>query len=78
MSKQVFWPAVLVVMGLVLMAANMGYLPMEFRPLWPLLMIIIGLGGVLTADRPEWIVKETTKKTTAASKSVKPAARRRK
>ena len=77
MSKQIFWPAVLVVMGLIFMAANMGYLPMEFMPLWPLVMIIVGLGGLLTADRPEWLVREKSGTAVKSAPVKKIAARRR-
>jgi hypothetical protein len=76
MPKKIFWPASLVVMGLVLIAANMGYFPSEFMPLWPITMIVLGLAGLLTADRQEWLVKDSELK---KAKTTKPtAARRRK
>jgi hypothetical protein len=68
MPKRVFWPAALVVMGLIFMAASMGYLPAEFFNLWPLLLIIVGLGGLLTSDREEWMVDTTKKSTKVAAK----------
>lgn len=66
MPKRVFWPLALIIMGLLLMCANMGIIPQEFWNLWPLLLIIVGLGGWLTSDREEWMYE---KKMTAQRKS---------
>lgn len=74
MPKRVFWPAALIVMGLIFMAASMGYLPAEFFNLWPLLLIIVGLGGLLTSDREEWMTdpkKMTKSSPTKSAKMVK-------
>jgi hypothetical protein len=73
MPKRVFWPAALIVMGLIFMASNLGLLPPQFWNLWPLLLIIVGLGGLLTSDREEWMVD--TKKTTAKKSVAKPKAK---
>lgn len=54
MSKQVFWPAAMVVMGLIFLASNVGLLPAEFWNLWPLMLILVGLGGLVTSDRMDW------------------------
>ncbi len=54
MSKKVFWPAVLVIMGLIFLASNLGYLPRAFWNLWPIILIVVGLGGLLTSDSDEW------------------------
>lgn len=62
MSKQVFWPLTLVVMGLIFLASNLGLLPREFWNLWPLILVIVGLGGLLTADRMEWMHTPVAKK----------------
>ncbi len=67
MPKRVFWPAALIVMGLVFLASNLGYLPPEFWNLWPLLLIIVGLGGLLTSDREEWLV-DTSKMNSSATR----------
>lgn len=82
MPKRVFWPAALVTMGLVLLASNLGMLPREFWNLWPLMLIVVGLGGLLTSDRDEWMTgakssarasrpaaKATAKKAAAKSKA---------
>ncbi|MCC6711111.1 MAG: hypothetical protein IT416_02040 [Candidatus Pacebacteria bacterium] len=75
MPKKVFWPVSLVIMGLVFLASNMGYLPARFWNLWPIILIVVGLGGLLTSDRDEWmdqttqkIAKKTSKKTTKKRK----------
>lgn len=68
MPKKVFWPVSLVIMGLIFLASNMGYLPTRFWNLWPIILIVVGLGGLLTSDRDEWIEepkKKATKKRTA-------------
>ncbi len=62
MPKKVFWPLTLIVMGLIFMASNMGYLPREFWNLWPLILVIVGLGGLITSDRDEWLCAPTPKK----------------
>lgn len=70
MPKKVFWPVTLVVMGLIFMASNMGYLPRALWNLWPLILVIVGLGGLITSDREEWLVenKKTKTKKTAPKK----------
>lgn len=54
MPKRVFWPAALVIMGLIYLASNMGLLPPQFWNFWPLMLIIVGLGGLLISDREDW------------------------
>ena len=52
----------------------MGYLPKAFWNLWPLILVVVGLGGLITSDREEWLSeqkKSVTKKT--AGKKKKPA-----
>ncbi len=71
MSKSYFWPAAMVVMGLIFLADQVGMLPKDFWNLWPLILIIVGLGGLLTADRSEWLSDTTTKKSKPAKKSKK-------
>ncbi|MBU0578458.1 hypothetical protein KKE34_03815 [Patescibacteria group bacterium] len=55
MPKNVFWPATLVIMGFIFLASNIGMLPRAFWNLWPLILIIIGLGGLVTSDREDWM-----------------------
>lgn len=59
MRKNVFWPASLVTMGLIFLASNLGYLPRAFWNLWPIILIVVGLGGLLTSDNDEWDVENT-------------------
>jgi len=74
MPKRVFWPATLVVMGLIFMASNMGLLPIAFWNLWPIILVLVGLGGLITSDREEWIVEPKSKK--RKSKKKKTARRK--
>jgi hypothetical protein len=72
MPKKVFWPVAMIAMGLIVLASNIGLLPREFWNLWPLILIVVGLGGLLTCDRDEWM--SGTKPTVTR----KPAAKKRK
>jgi len=76
MPKKVFWPASLVVMGLIFLASNMGYLPSMFWNLWPIILIVVGLGGLLVSDRDEWMVDLDTKKKPAKKKTKKKVAKK--
>lgn len=73
MSKKVFWPMTLVVMGLIFMASNMGFLPRAFWNLWPLILVVVGLGGLITSDRDEWMVDSKKIKTKKAAPKKKKA-----
>ncbi len=57
MPKSQFWPATLAVMGFILLAEKLGLIPQMFSYLWPIVLIVVGLGGLLTADRKEWLKK---------------------
>ncbi len=67
MPKRVFWPISLVVLGIVLLASNVGMMPKTLWNLWPLLFIIVGLGGLLISDKDEW---DTEKSPAKAKKTV--------
>jgi hypothetical protein len=75
MPKKVFWPASLVTMGLIFLASNLGYLPREFWNLWPIILIVVGLGGLLTSDSEEWDTPDSkpTKKSSKKKVTKKPA-----
>jgi len=77
MPKRIFWPAVAVVKGLIFLASNLGMLPQSLWNLWPLILIIVGLGGLLTSDNDEWYVlpKKAVKKT---AKSARRASKKKK
>ena len=77
MPKKVFWPVALVIMGLLFLSANLGVVPQEFWNLWPLLLIIVGLGGLLTSDRDDWMYEKKTR-TTAPKKTAKKSSSKRK
>lgn len=72
MPKRVFWPATLVIMGLIFMASNMGLLPGIFWNLWPIILILVGLGGLITSDQEEWLIKPRSK----TAKRKKPARKK--
>ncbi|NCO12498.1 MAG: hypothetical protein COZ34_00570 [Candidatus Pacebacteria bacterium CG_4_10_14_3_um_filter_34_15] len=74
MPKKVFWPAALVSMGFIFLASNLGYLPRAFWNLWPIVLIVVGLGGLLTSDQEEWECSGTK----SAKKVVKKAVHKRK
>ncbi len=76
MPKRVFWPVSLIVMGLVFLASNLSLLPREFWNLWPLMLIIIGLGGLLTSDREEWMEEPKTSSKKSTSKAAKSKAKK--
>ncbi|MBD3279143.1 MAG: hypothetical protein GF390_00345 [Candidatus Pacebacteria bacterium] len=80
MPKKVFWPAALVVMGLIFLASNLNLLPKAFWNLWPLILIIVGLGGLLTSDRDQWLGKnkKTTRKKRRKSSGRKKKTKRKK
>jgi len=70
MPKKYFWPIAMIIMGLIFLASNVGLLPRTFWDLWPLILIVVGLGGLLTADRDEWYHEvEKKPKSTGKSKS---------
>lgn len=55
MPKRAFYPAVLILFALIEMANLMGFLPGALRDFWPVIMIIVGLYGLLTADKEAWM-----------------------
>jgi len=71
MQKKFFWPASLVVMGFVLLASNLGMLPVDFWNLWPIILIVVGLGGLITSDNDEWLYQEKKPSKKKKSKSKK-------
>lgn len=75
MPKRAFYPAVLILFGLIEMANLMGYFPVALRDFWPVLMIIVGLGGLLTADKEGWMGSVT--RPTATKAAPRKASRRR-
>ncbi len=75
MPKKYFWPIAMIVMGLIFLASNVGLLPRTFWDLWPLILIVVGLGGLLTADRDEWYFNEKTG--TQAQPPTKPRSKKK-
>ena len=75
MPKRVFWPVALLVMGLIFMASSLGMLPPDFANLWPLILIVVGLGGLLTSDREDWMASVKSKR--APSKARRSSRRKK-
>lgn len=83
MPKRIFWPVAMVVLGAILIATKIGLLPMALWNLWPIMLIVVGLGGLLVSDKEEWdgqpksTMKQATSKTTM-KKTTKKASRKKK
>lgn len=81
MPKRVFWPVAMVVVGAILIATRIGLLPMALWNLWPIMLIVVGLGGLLISDKEEWDgqPKSTMQKTSTrtAKKSAKKMTRKK-
>lgn len=77
MTKRAFYPAAIILFGLIEMANLLGYFPVELRTFWPILMIIVGLGGILTADKEAWLTTERKTSSPATKTGAKKASRRR-
>ena len=71
MPKRVFWPIALVILGIILLASNVGMMPKTLWNLWPLLFIIIGLGGLLISDKEEWDIEKSAPKKRSVSRVAK-------
>ncbi len=57
MSQKIFWPLTVTVMGFILLSSNLGLISKTFWSLWPIIMIVVGLGGLITIDSDEWLHK---------------------
>ncbi len=80
MPKRVFWPVCMIVMGLIFLASNLDLLPRSFWNLWPLILIVVGMGALVTSDRDEWMVDVTKSRSSSSanhSASKKTTARKR-
>ena len=77
MPKKIFWPAALVTMGLIILASNFNLLPSTFGDLWPIILVIVGLGGLITSDRDEWMIEPKKAKATSKKKASKKATKRK-
>ncbi|GEM_PF-3597160 len=76
MPKKVFWPAAMLVMGIIFFGTNTGAFASEFANLWAIVLIVAGLGGLLLSDREEWLSnaissKNKNKKVKKTTKTVK-------
>jgi len=78
MPKRVFFPLTLVIMGLILVASRVGLIPGTFWEMWPLILIVVGLGGLVLSDKEEWDGELKPRRSTAKPKTAKKKAARRK
>jgi hypothetical protein len=82
MPKRLFWPVAMIVMGLIFLASNMRMLPSQFWNLWPLILVVVGLGGLLISDKEEWDgapkAKSSSSSMTSKTKSAKKPAKKAK
>ncbi len=62
MPKRTFWPLAMIAMGLIFLASNLGLLPAAMWSLWPIILIVVGLGGLITNDQEEWLSKPKSQK----------------
>ncbi len=76
MPKKVFWPVAMIILGLIFLASNLGMLPREFWNLWPIILVVVGLGGLVTSDRDEWMAQGS--KPAAKPKAVKKSTKKKK
>ena len=75
MPKRAFFPAALIVFGLIEIAAMMGLLPTVFNGFWPIIMIVCGLGGLLISDSEEWMKPTKPQKMTSRTSAAKSRSR---
>lgn len=78
MPKNVFWPAALAIMGFILLSSNLGMLPRDFWNLWPIILIVVGLGGLITADNDEWLCEPKKKKSSSKKSKKKKSSKKSK
>lgn len=77
MPKRMFWPVAMLVIGAILIATKLGLLPAQLWNLWPIVLIVVGLGGLLISDTEEWDTadkpkaKNTTKRKTTKKKTTR-------
>ncbi|MEK6755954.1 MAG: DUF5668 domain-containing protein [Bacteroidota bacterium] len=49
--SEIYWGLVFIVVGVILLAKNLGYLDFHFslRLYWPILLVLIGLGWIIAS-----------------------------
>ncbi len=66
-----FWPIALIVMGIVMLATNLGFMPKSLWNFWSVVTIIIGLSGLVLTDKKDWMIFSKPKKKKKKSKKKK-------
>ncbi len=50
MHKQYFWPVSAVLLGVIILMINLGYLPRAVMMYWPVLLVLWGLMKIADSD----------------------------
>ncbi|HAL57346.1 MAG TPA: hypothetical protein DCP63_12985 [Bacteroidetes bacterium] len=58
--SNIYWGLILIALGIVYLASNLGYLELSWRVYWPMALIVLGLGWIVTSFGSD--SKETKKK----------------
>lgn len=53
MDKHVFWPVVAILLGVIALMINLGYLPKVTIMYWPILPVLWGLMKLAGAEEPQ-------------------------
>jgi hypothetical protein len=82
MPKRMFWPMATLILGGIIIATRLGLLSEDFASLWPIVLIVVGLAGIVISDKEEWDVESAASskkpaKRKAASKTKKTARRKK-
>lgn len=77
MSKRMFWPVAMLVIGLILIATKLELLSTQFLNLWPIILIVVGLGGLLVSDKEEWDTPPTPTTKRATLKKLKKTTKKK-
>lgn len=51
MNKPMFWPVAAVLLGVVILMINLGYLPRGTMLYWPVLLVLWGLMKISSEDK---------------------------
>jgi cytochrome c-type biogenesis protein CcmH/NrfF len=61
----------MIILGTIMTGTLFGYLPLYLLWFWPVVMLLVGLGALVVADREEWMVEvpPSPKKSARSSKT---------
>lgn len=52
MDKHVFWPVSAILLGVIVLMINLGYLPKATALYWPILLVLWGLMKLVESEGP--------------------------